>query len=87
MCTDATGAGAAAAADGELAALRALGRALRRAAAEAEGFSGRALRKLPFLAHASGAGLPVPCGCAQFLAALQGAAARERADRSELTAG
>lgn len=80
------GGGPAAAAGGPGAA-QALGRMLQAAAAEAEGFSGRALRKLPFLAHASGAALPVPCGCAEFLAALRAAAAKERADRSELTTG
>ncbi len=67
--------------------LQALGRLLCAAAAEADGFSGRALRKLPFLAHAAGTGLATPCGCAEFLRALQAAVARERADRSELTTG
>jgi hypothetical protein len=65
----------------------ALGRLLWAAAAAAEGFSGRALRKLPFLAHASGPGLPAPCGCAEFLSALSAAAEAERADRSSLASG
>jgi hypothetical protein len=82
MATDAAGA-----AGGGGARLEELGRLLWAAAAEADGFSGRTLRKLPFLAHAAGHGLPAPCGAAAFLAALRAAAARERADRSELTTG
>jgi len=68
-------------------ALQQLAGLLHTAAVEADGFSGRALRKLPFLAHAAGTGLLTPCSCAEFLGALRAAAARERLDRSELTMG
>lgn len=63
----------------------ALSRALVQAAAACEGFSGRSLRKLPFLAHAMSESLPTPCSCLQFIAALRAAASRESEDRTELT--
>lgn len=65
----------------------ALSRTLADVAAACEGFSGRALRKLPFLAHAGSEGMPLPCSTAQFLAALRSAAVREAADRGALAAG
>ncbi len=51
----------------------------------AEGLSGRALRKLPFLAHAH-SDLPAGGRCAalRFLGALMAAVQREREDRSAL---
>ncbi|WIA29005.1 hypothetical protein OEZ86_011522 [Tetradesmus obliquus] len=66
---------------------QALSRALGQVVAACEGFSGRSLRKLPFLAHATADSLPFPCSCFEFLAAMKAAAEKERADRSELTAG
>jgi hypothetical protein len=59
--------------------------ALWQVVAACDGFSGRSLRKLPFLAHATAESLPVPCGCIAFLAAMQAAAEREKAERSELS--
>lgn len=53
-------------------------------AAAAEGFSGRALRKLPFLAHAGSDFVGGRCGAAQFARALAGAVELERADRAAL---
>ena len=53
-----------------------------------EGFSGRTLRKLPFLAHASHdfpGGSGGHCSSLQYLAALHAAVQRERADRESLT--
>jgi hypothetical protein len=50
----------------------------------ADGFSGRTLRKLPFLAHAA---REFPGGCCtshQFVGALAAAVERERADRDNL---
>eukprot|EP00877_Chromochloris_zofingiensis_P015126 jgi/Chrzof1/9868/Cz04g19020.t1 len=64
-----------------------LSRALLAAVVACEGFSGRSLRKLPFLAHATSDRLPTPCNCMQFLDALRMAAVKERADRDELSAG
>jgi len=63
--------------------------ALALAAEAAAGFSGRALRKLPFLAHAAGGGaegrpLPAPCGLLSFCDALRRAALREQSDRLQL---
>lgn len=52
--------------------------------AACEGFSGRSLRKLPFLAHATAEGLPFPCSCVEFLEAMRAAAEREKAERGEL---
>jgi len=57
-------------------------------AAVAEGFSGRALRKLPFLAHAR-AGLQAAAGTIElrhFLRLMLGAALAERADRAVMAA-
>ena len=72
--------------DAAAAAALQLGRRLAAVAAGAEGFSGRTLRKLPFLAHAH-AGFPRGTATmARFLEALHGAVAQERADRSCLTA-
>jgi glucose-6-phosphate isomerase len=68
----------------------ALARRLLEVAELAEGFSGRALRKLPFLAHAGGGGaapLPDRCSALEFVAAMRAAVERERADRSELSTG
>eukprot|EP00887_Chlorella_sp_A99_P005334 scaffold1.g5334.t1 len=56
-------------------------------ARQAEGLSGRSLRKLPFLAHA---GSDFAGGCAgalPFVNALLAAVQQEKADRSSLTAG
>lgn len=58
--------------------------ALLEAAGACEGLSGRALRKLPFLTHASADELPTPCAAAEFLRALRETALRERQDRSDL---
>lgn len=52
--------------------------------AACDGFSGRSLRKLPFLAHATSEGLSCPCSCLDFLEAMRAAAEREKAERSEL---
>jgi hypothetical protein len=65
----------------------ALSRALEEVVAGSEGFSGRALRKLPFLAHATADSLPYPCSGVHFFKALKRAAEREKADRSGLTSG
>lgn len=59
-------------------------RALVQAAAATEGFSGRALRKLPFLAHATSANIANKCSSLQFIAALEKAALREGQDRANL---
>ena len=61
-------------------------RALVQAAAATEGFSGRALRKLPFLAHATSANIGDRCSSLQFIAALEKAALRESQDRVNLQA-
>lgn len=58
--------------------------ALVQAAAATEGFSGRALRKLPFLAHATSANIANKCGSLQFIAALEKAALREGQDRADM---
>lgn len=65
------------------------GLALRAAAAACKGFSGRMLRKLPFLAHAAstcagGACARASTGCADFAHALGAAARAEAHDRSFL---
>ena len=65
------------------------GLALRAAAAACEGFSGRMLRKLPFLAHAAsscagGARARAAMGCSEFAHALGAAARAEAHDRSLL---
>jgi hypothetical protein len=60
--------------------------ALWQVVAACEGLSGRSLRKLPFLAHATADSLPFPCSCLQFLEAMRAAAEREKAERSELAA-
>jgi glucose-6-phosphate isomerase len=63
------------------------GEALLAVAAAAEGLSGRALRKLPFLAHATGddvGDVSTPSG---FLRALHAAVLRERADRAAMGTG
>lgn len=52
--------------------------------AACDGFSGRSLRKLPFLAHATSEGLPFPCSCLEFLEAMRAAAEGEKAERCEL---
>jgi len=52
------------------------------AADAAEGLSGRTLRKLPFLAHATYiAGSGDPCSCAEFAVALRQAVADEHRAR------
>lgn len=62
-----------------------LSRCLVEVCSEAEGLSGRTLRKLPFLAHAH-AELPGGgrCSALQFVGALLGAVRREREDRGAL---
>lgn len=58
--------------------------ALAEAAAAMEGYSGRMLRKLPFLAHAKASGLQrggVP-SCQAFAVLLKAAAEAESADRA-----
>lgn len=52
-----------------------------------EGFSGRALRKIPFLAHAMAGTLPLPCSCMQFIRAMHTAALKERQDRESIASG
>jgi hypothetical protein len=56
-------------------------------ATAADGLSGRALRKLPFLAHAAGDDVD-RCGQAasmeSFLAAMMGVTRQEQADRAAL---
>jgi len=66
------------------AAAPALCRSLLECAYACDGFSGRALRKLPFLAHAACDALPVPCPPADYLPALAAAIERERLDRASL---
>jgi len=60
--------------------------ALARAAATCEGLSGRALRKLPFLAYAT-AQTDARCPLLRFLAALSTAAHAEFKDREHLHSG
>lgn len=57
------------------------------AARAADGFSGRTLRKLPFLAHAAQDFPGGRCSCVQYLGALLAAVERERTDRASLTEG
>lgn len=52
--------------------------------AACDGFSGRSLRKLPFLAHATSDCLPFPCHCLEFLEAMRAAAEGEKSERGEL---
>ena len=59
-------------------------RALLQAAAATEGLSGRALRKLPFLAHATSTIRSSSCSSLQFIAALERAARMEGQDRASL---
>ena len=61
-------------------------RALLKAAVATEGFSGRALRKLPFLAHATSHNMGSSCSSLQFIAALERAARLEGQDRESLSA-
>lgn len=55
-------------------------------ARQAEGLSGRTLRKLPFLAHAGSDFPGGACACLPFVSALLAAVQRERADRDALAA-
>jgi len=61
--------------------------ALLAAAAQAKGLSGRTLRKLPFLAHATYLQSPEPCSAANFAAALHFAIADEHSSRASLATG
>ncbi len=63
------------------------GEALLVAAAAAEGLSGRALRKLPFLAHATARDTVDVRSAAGFLRALHAAVLLERADRAAMGTG
>lgn len=64
------------------------GALLAEVAQHCEGFSGRALRKMPFLAHAGmGQTLPVPCSARRFLAALATAVQSEQRDRGLVAEG
>lgn len=63
-----------------------LSKQLLEAAASCQGFSGRSLRKMPFLAHAMLA-LPTPCSATRYISAMCVAAAREREDKSAITEG
>ncbi len=54
-------------------------------AEKCEGFSGRMLRKLPFLAHAASDFRHGLCSTIEFCAALERAAKQESADRHSLT--
>jgi hypothetical protein len=65
----------------------ALGAALLRVAVAAEGMSGRALRRLPFLAHAVAGLGAAPVPAARFAAALEAAVLAERADRAAMDGG
>lgn len=60
-------------------------RALLKAAVATEGFSGRALRKLPFLAHATSTPMGSICSSLHFIAALERAACMEGQDRASLS--
>ena len=62
-------------------------RCLLEVARAAEGFSGRTLRKLPFLAHAAQDFPAGRCSCLQYVNALLAAVQRERADRASLSDG
>ena len=59
-------------------------RGLIQAAAATEGLSGRALRKLPFLAHATSLHVGSACNSVEFIAALERAARMEGQDRASL---
>ena len=52
-----------------------------------EGFSGRTLRKLPFLAHANYIQQSEPCSGLEFAEALNNAVSDERRARESLVAG
>lgn len=62
-------------------------RCLLQVARGAEGFSGRTLRKLPFLAHAAQDFPGGRCNSVQYLNALLAAVQREREDRVTLSEG
>ena len=62
-------------------------RCLLEVARAADGFSGRTLRKLPFLAHASHDFPGGRCSCLQYVNALLAAVQAERADRATLSSG
>ncbi|PRW58109.1 pachytene checkpoint 2-like protein [Chlorella sorokiniana] len=64
-----------------------LSRCLLEVARAADGFSGRTLRKLPFLAHASHDFPGGRCSCLQYVSALLAAVQAERADRATLSSG
>ena len=66
------------------AAEQSISRALLEAAAATEGLSGRALRKLPFLAHATSRHVSSSCSCLQFITALLRAACMEGQDCASL---
>ncbi|KAL4430726.1 hypothetical protein ABPG75_005982 [Micractinium tetrahymenae] len=66
---------------------RYLSRCLLEVARAAEDFSGRTLRKLPFLAHAAEDFAGGRCSCLQYVNALLAAVQRERADRATLSDG
>ena len=53
----------------------------------AEGFSGRTLRKLPFLAHAAQDLPGGRCSSLQFVGALLSAVQKEHVDRAALSGG
>jgi hypothetical protein len=57
------------------------------AAEQAKGLSGRTLRKLPFLAHATYLQSTEPCTAAEFTIALQSSIADEHASRKALSMG
>lgn len=62
-------------------------RCLLEVARAADGFSGRTLRKLPFLAHASHDFPGGHCSCLQYVNALLAAVQAERCDRATLSSG
>ncbi|KAL4859562.1 Pachytene checkpoint protein 2 [Chlorella vulgaris] len=62
-----------------------LSRCLLEVAVASDGFSGRTLRKLPFLAHAAQDFPGGRCTCHQYVSALLTAVDRERADRATLS--
>jgi len=62
-------------------------RCLLEVARAADRFSGRTLRKLPFLAHASNDFPGGRCSCLQYVSALLAAVQAERADRATLSSG
>jgi pachytene checkpoint protein 2 len=58
----------------------------RRIAVACEGLSGRALRKLPFLAFSQGT-VAQPCSVDEFMQLLAGAVMQETSDRASLQGG